>query len=213
MNKFSLLLAACSILTLAAPAAFAHTNTVRWPHEGRLAFDGATYVQADYLWHNKPGGFKTSDGFLELDLHMPREYFTGCTAWSNMPNYYSDCSTSGVSEAVAPGSDSNYVAMGAGSWTPTQMSANQWYQTRYTLSKKSGTRTSYPVNFGYQESYRYFCPEMNPWCLNGWEGGRIHRGTFWKDGTAARSSWLTPSGTTVPRDYSCDIFTSSDCAS
>jgi hypothetical protein len=203
-------LTCCSLFS--AQTATAHDVTVRWPHEGRLAFDGGTYVQADYLWHRVPGVFESNDGFLELDLNMPNTYYTSCTIWTSLPNPYSDCETGGWFEGYAPGSSDQYVALGAGSWFPDRIVPNTWYQTRYTLTSKQGTGTgTLPVNFGFQETYRYFCPEMSVWCLNGWSGGRVHQGVPWRDGAPARSSWLTPVGQTVPRDYRCDVYTNTAC--
>lgn len=195
-----------------APSVAAHSTQTRWPHEGRIVYDGIDFSQADYLWHIFPGRFQTSDGFLELDLNMPKNFFQACTVWTNMPRPYYDCKTAGWSEGVAPGSSTDYYAFGAGSYNPTSMTGNTWYQTRYTLGSRVGSSTgSLPVNFGWQETYRYFCIDAHPYCLNGYTGGRIHRGIPWSYTKYAASSWKTPEGNTVPIDYPCDIY-STTCA-
>ena len=63
MSSPKTIFASLAICLVAAPSAYAHSPQTRWPHEGRLAFDGVNYVQADYLWHIFPGGFETSDAF------------------------------------------------------------------------------------------------------------------------------------------------------
>jgi len=51
----------------------------------------------------------------------------------------------------------------------------------------------------------------DPWCLTGHAGGRVHSGVQWRQNQVSKSSWVTPQGTTAPRDYPCDYWHDTGC--
>jgi hypothetical protein len=210
MKKFSLIFAAtASTLVFVSADASAHDTTVRWPHEGRLWHGGGSQAEVIMLWHRTPGVFTSADKFLEMDIQAPEGYISSCTTMTNLPRPYDDCGTGATL-------DGSYEAFGFGTYAPTQIYSGSWYTTNYSMTLGTTAQSTAPVNFGWQETTRgWWCGEMStdPWCLNGHQGGRVHRGTYWRSGKISKSSWLTPQGQTVPRDYSCDVWHDIGCTS
>lgn len=202
-----IVVACCAVSGLAATRASAHDTSVRWPHEGRLWHGGGSHVEVIMLWHRIPGGFVSEDKFLEMDIQAPAGFVSSCTTLTNLPRPYDDCGTGAVL-------DGGYEAFGFGTYAPTQIYSNSWYTTNYSMQFGTNLQSSNTINFGFQETTRgWWCDGLStdPWCLNGVEGGRVHRGTFWQVGNVSKSSWLTPAGYTVPKDYSCDVWHDSGC--
>jgi hypothetical protein len=195
-------------------AAWAHTDVVRWPHEGRIWYGGGDTSEMIMLWHNQPRpAFRTYDKFVELDIQVPKGFVSGCTAWTDLPDPYDDCSTGGFLDG---GTHDSY---GVGSYRTDLLQANRWYTARFTYRRTSQTNTgTVRANAAWQETYISvsLCPQYpsrSPHCLLGYEGGRIHQGTSWRQGTVSKSSWVTPAGTTAPRDFSCDYWHDPGCTS
>jgi hypothetical protein len=173
MKKIAFLTAAAFSAMLGAASVLAHTT---------LYYDGNAYADSDFKWHAL-GDWKTRDRGLELDLQMPKRFYESCTSWTNMPNGYSDCSTAGVSDP------STTVNMGVGSYTAELVRVGTTYRAQWDMSGGWANDTGTAVKLGWQEVYRYFCPEYNVWCMNGYTGGVLHTSAVWIYSVPKTTTW------------------------
>jgi hypothetical protein len=162
------------LLVIISVAALAHTTPKPYPHEGDLWYDGNYYADS-YFKSHAVGGFQSSNPGMELDLAISNQFFTSCTTWSDLPSFYDDCSTAGVTEP-----NSSTSSYGLGTYNAKAIVAGQQYQAQWRFSGGSAASTS--VNHTWQEVSHTFCWWDSPNCMNGVQGGSL-KSTSWTFGS------------------------------
>lgn len=159
------------------------------PHEGDIWYGdiwygGGTYADSLFWSHAPYGNYVTntfwSDPGLEIDINMGTVCFDTCTSWSDMPKFYDDCVTAGVSETGSARS------FGIGTYDLRLLKQGQTYTGQWNFSGGSGL--SAPVSVSWQEVWKDFCPVEDPWCMNSNDGGRF-LSTTWNWGSTDYKTW------------------------
>lgn len=171
-----------------ASAALADDRITQWPHAGDLYFDGTGYADSVFYTHNAYGNWQTntswSDPGLEIDVNLvDQALFTECTSWSDVPKFYDDCVTAGVTETGSARS------FGIGTYDGRLLRPDVDYTARWYFSGGSGSRASVTVTW--QEVWKDFCAFEDPWCMNSIAGGRF-MSLVWNYGTSSYNSWHDP---------------------
>lgn len=170
-------------LALSAPALLAHSLTKQYPHQGDIYYDGGTYADSIFYSHAPYGAWKTntfwSDPGLEIDVNMPTVFFDTCTSWSDVPKFYDDCVTAGVS-------DGGGRSFGIGTYDARLLQTGHNYTAQWNFSGGSGLSTD--VSVSWQEVWKDFCPAESPWCMNSVDGGRF-LSTRWTFGSSSFDTW------------------------
>lgn len=171
-------------------------------------YGGQTSAEVIMLWHKGPYPALTGpEKWMEFDVQIPAGFVNDCTTWTDLPRYYDDCGTGGTL-------DGNYESYGFGSYLPSEIYSSRWYTARYTIARGTSTNTSTAVKFGAQEvKMAGWCAytQSDPWCLTAHQSTRVHTGVPWRTGAVSKSSWLTPQGAVVARDYKCDVWHDVGC--
>lgn len=189
---------------LIASPLFSHGVQKRYPHVGRFKYNGVDRADVYFTFHN-PGGWVTSEPGLEIDLNLAETFYTSCTSWTNMPDYYDDCPTAGKLE-----DQPLRTVFSLGTYDTKLIQSNQeyrgfWIFDLYNQGSLQGTNYS----LGWQEVYKKFCSSKNPWCMGGAGGSvliddrnQLRKGVehrhrwWWTDNSAASGTWKQePEGT------------------
>ena len=144
-----------------------------FPNEGRLYYSGNTAVRSDGLIWYLPGDWSVDRAGYEHDLVARNDYFTSCSSWSDLPNWYDDCETSCVSETSG-----NYCAFSFGTYNATLIEAGWPYTGIWTMTRGSANYTDFRLNsqevFHSPVCFKFLnrwvcilCPFDNPWCMGG----------------------------------------------
>lgn len=143
------------ILSLAwgAPA-----SATYYPNHGDFYHNGYSYMSSCMLWLEN-GPFLNDDPGYEHDLNIYPTFYSSCSTWSNLPDWYDDCSTAGIA-------DGTYHAFSFGSYDAKKIDTNHWYFGSWSFSGGSGA-SSTPIKLFGQETKHQWCPFDYPWCMNG----------------------------------------------
>lgn len=183
-RKGGLAAAFAAIACFAGGAAGASTTPKQYPHVGDIYYGGANYADSIFSSHAPYGNYVTntfwSDPGLEIDINMGTVYFDACTSWSDMPKFYDDCVTAGVSETGSARS------FGIGTYDLRLLRQGQSYTGEWNFSGGSGASAA--VTVSWQEVWKDFCPAESPWCMNSNAGGRF-LSTTWTYGTTDLKTW------------------------
>lgn len=197
-------LSLASIISTSPALASHRPDQTRFPNEGSIKYDGNSFAQAFFYWHNV-GGWKSTKVFYDpsgIPITQPRPglefdialsigtYFDNCTTWTNLPfRNYDDCPTAGVSEPS--GSGKNF---GLGTFDAYNIKNNTWYRGDWNFTGGSVNALDTNFNLTWQEVERNLCgygPD-NIWCMGGVPGsgnaGSLRSG-YWRDGTSYYGKW------------------------
>jgi hypothetical protein len=167
------------VLLLGAVTADAHTCPNRWPHTGSMWYDGENYLDYQFVWHSLPNWHFYPNAF-EMNTSFEWSFAEGCSAWTDLPEGYDDCSTAGTSEQ-----DPMVWAAGFGSYNAWAIQHNRTYYGSMWLAL---TWNAYGSSFGtYAQELWNNCriwgyPD-SPWCIGindegdgrGLTGGYMYR--------------------------------------
>lgn len=170
-------LALLATVLVFSSTAVAHTVKKQWPHVGSAYYDGQAYADVLFWSHDDYIPVQTNTFFskpgLEIDLSLTdKNFFKSCTSWSNMPNFYDDCVTAGVSEYGTG------TSFGIGTYDLRDLDPDTTYFGGWSFTL--GTATTSEVKISWQEVWKDFCPFANPWCMNSVDGGRFLTSQFEK---------------------------------
>lgn len=158
--KFLTSCARCLIILLFVSIGTTNSTAAVRPATGDLYYNGAYYLDSYYGWFS-PGPFPGSNPGYEHDLKLQDTYFVGnCSAFSNMPDWYDDCGTAGVSDP--PG----FKIYGAGSYDANAIPANTSFFTTWSFDPVI-LFTPGTIELWAQPVEHAFCPFDFPWCMNG----------------------------------------------
>lgn len=129
------------------------------PDGGDLYYDGGIYSDSYFGW-NTAGPFSGNIPGYEHDLRLGVGLWGGCTAFTNLPNGYSDCGTSGTSDP--PG----YIIFSFGSFSANNIQASTTYSGGWLFNSPLG-QTNTSVQLFAQNVEHYFCIFDWVWCMNG----------------------------------------------
>jgi len=133
------------------------------PHVGEVKFFTSTSrVIVSFMWHDIPDDTWVSRRpAFELDIKVPNGFFESCTSWSDLPNFYDDCDTAGVSD---PGGEKVF---GVGSFSAREIQPNKWYHAVFnfipTPSKRRLPRVDYEI-IASEVTPKPLCP-LGHWCM------------------------------------------------
>lgn len=133
-------------------------NASFYPNYGYLCYDGGSYGYAYKYWSGTPGPWTGDGPGYEHDLVLNNtSYFSGCTAWTNLPSGYDDCPTVGVLEN--PGER----VFSWGSFHSPEIVGNTYYSGYWLFQGATGGNS--PFTLRAQEVDHDYCSIDNIWCM------------------------------------------------
>lgn len=176
---------------------FAHDVAKRYPHVGRFRYNGAAYIEAYFTWH-RPGGWTVAEPGFELDFDLQRGFFESCTSWSDLPDFYDDCVTAGVSE-----NDPERMSFGVGTYSALFIERNREYMAIWGFGTGSLHETDFAVTW--QEVKKRWGFPKDPWYMIGTgdnsSGILVDRANKLAKNASHQRRWSATSATAVAGEW------------
>ena len=193
------------------------TVTIEWeylyyPNAGNLYYSGGSFATSKMMWWNP--SWTREDNCLfdplncstyEHDLKLDREWFTNlagvspgryCMSWSNLPDPYDDCPTSGINDPEGN------VILSFGSYEAYLIAPRLEYSGGWIFKNQQAAPVKAGVELLGQEGYFgvnlgniALCPikRKSIWCVNGVGGHqRALMETEWERGTSKDETYYNP---------------------
>ena len=181
--------------------------------DGFVRWDNPSWVQTKYcrtnpLWcstyeHDLKLEWKSSGGWFDV-LRVPvtgqrltRDSSNFCTAWSDFPSRYDDCTTAGVLQK------GDFVELSFGTYKAPLVEAGREYYGFWIFKSQRGTGSTTEVKlYGQEGKYgrghplNIFCPSVtagNRWCVVGrQQASMLESGVTWSYGTPSYTAYSRP---------------------